>query len=134
MHNSRKSISFKHAPRGHKIRSCSLFLQLFTCQEGCILSRTNSHPSFRNYLLKTDFVPGIVLGNGYTMMSQISYIVQFFLFNPEVPSLVQALTIFLSGILSSVIISLQALRLSLPVPPSQFSPSSILRPMSILLP
>ena len=50
-------------------------------------------PSFRNYLLKTDFVPGIVLGNGYTMMSQISYIVQFFLFNPEVPSLVQALTI-----------------------------------------
>ena len=33
---------------------------------------------------------------------------------------------------SSVIISLQALRLSLPVPPSQFSPSSIVRPMSIL--
>ena len=49
--------------------------------------------SFRNYLLKTDFVPGIVLGNGYTMMNQISYIVQFFLFNPEVPPLVHALTI-----------------------------------------
>ena len=51
------------------------------------------HPFIQKYLLKTDFVPGIILGNGYTMMNQISYTVQFFLFNPEVTPLVQALTI-----------------------------------------
>ena len=53
----------------HEATKSDLVVSSYSClhaKQGCILSRTNSHPFIQKYLLKTDFVPGIVLGNRYT--------------------------------------------------------------------